>query len=264
MRGRTVSAAAVYAAAETSVLVDGCVQKSAGEYHGANSSAGVMIGSRGDEGGDRYFRGLVGEVVAFDRALNASELAAMQAYFAAAWPSMPAKESCAPQPPKPPASADGLLVSSMYAITRYVQAIQSRNSPAAPQWVPIKFNGLAFNAQRGQNGEADWRNWGASNWYQNTRLPYGTMLGAGDVEQFEVILEYTLNQLQLLGPRTLAYFNHSGLWTPETHHLSGAYDWHDYSECDANSHAAGGLPAWLCASGYIAVDQGGDSGTGEM
>ena len=55
-----------------------------------------------------------------------------------------------------------------------------------------------------------------------------------------------------------------GYWTPETHHLSGAYDWHDYSECDDHSHGAGGLPVWLPASGYIAVDQGGDSGTGEI
>jgi hypothetical protein len=78
-----------------------------------------------------------------------------------------------------------------------------------------------------------------------------------------VILKYTLNQLQLLGPRTMAYFNHSGYWTPETHHLSGAYDWHDYSEC-SDSHGPGGLPVWLPASGYIAVDQGGDSGTGEI
>lgn len=36
------------------------------------------------------------------------------------------------------------------------------------------------------------------------------MLAAGDFEEFEVILEYTLNQLQLLSQRTLAYFNHSG------------------------------------------------------
>ena len=260
VHGRLVSAAAVFNGAprETTLFVDGCVQRHSTDFNGMNASAGVMVGSRGDEGNNRYFKGIVGEVITFDRALNASELALMQAYLKASWPSTPPKNSCASQPPKPPPDSDGWQVSYMYALTRYVQAIQSRGT-----WVPIKFNSLAFTAEHSSNGEADWRNWGASNWYQNTRLPYGTMLAAGDFEEFEVILSYTLNQLQLLGPRTMAYFNHSGYWTPETHHLSGAYDWHDYSEC-SDSHGPGGLPVWLPASGYIAVDQGGDSGTGEI
>jgi alpha-L-fucosidase 2 len=119
-----------------------------------------------------------------------------------------------PSPTSPAAQ-----LNSMYAITRYTQVIQSRGT----KW-PIKFNGMAFVAAVGSNGEAEYRDWGASNWWQNTRLPYGAMLAAGDFDEFKVILDYIANQEVLLGQRTLAYWNHTGMWTTETTHLSGAYD----------------------------------------
>ena len=56
----------------------------------------------------RYFRGAVAEVLVYPRALNASELAATQAYFAAAHPAMPAP-ACVPPP------GDGFCVGSMCA-----------------------------------------------------------------------------------------------------------------------------------------------------
>lgn len=149
----------------------------------------------------------------------------------------------------------GQQLSSAYQLTRYVQAVQSRGTI----W-PIKFNGGAFIAAMGGDGEADKRGWGPSNWWQNTRLPYGTMLAAGDFEQFEVLLDYLLNQLVFLNQRTLAYFNHSGFWTTETTHLTGAYDAGDYG-CGASR---AGYPDWLAVSGFIHVDQGGDSGMPEM
>jgi hypothetical protein len=54
------------------------------------------------------------------------------------------------------------------------------------------------------------------------------------------------------------YWNHSGMWTTETHHLSGAYDSSDYG-CSRPA----GYPVSIMTSGYLHVDQGGDSGTGE-
>ena len=108
---------------------------------------------------------------------------------------------------------------------------------------------------------ADYRIWGPSNWWQNTRLPYGAMLAAGDVDEQRVILDYLMNAAALLVPRTQAYFNHSGMWTTETHHLTGAYQMFDYG-CDARSRPAG-YPFQYEASGYLRVDQGGNSGTGE-
>ena len=92
---------------------------------------------------------------------NASEVAAVRAYLAAQWPQArrPAGASCADR-------EEGFKVSQMYAVTRYTQAVQSRNT----LW-PLKFNGMAFVAAMGSSGEADYRDWGACNWWQNTRLP---------------------------------------------------------------------------------------------
>jgi len=48
-----------------------------------------------------------------------------------------------------------------YALTRYQQAIQSRNTD-----FPIKFNGQMFVATMPEEGtlNADYRDWGAANW----------------------------------------------------------------------------------------------------
>jgi len=62
-----------------------------------------------------------------------------------------------------PSPSDGFQLSQMYALTRYVQAVQSRNT-----LFPIKFNGCAFIAAM---DDPDGRDWGPSNWWQNTRLP---------------------------------------------------------------------------------------------
>jgi hypothetical protein len=121
-------------------------------------------------------------------------------------------------------SDDGFVLSQQYALTRFVQAIQSRDQ-GGNGWVPIKFNGMMFTAEvkssyscpsfvhtliirtrtqhtrtlivhtrvhaltlslthapRFQVGpEATksgptFRDWGANEWWQNTRLPYWTML----------------------------------------------------------------------------------------
>ena len=84
------------------------------------------------------------------------------------------------------------------------------------------------------------------------------MLAAGDFDTFQVILDYMANQEVFLGQRTLAYWNHTGMWTTETTHLLGAYDNTDFG-CSRGSD----WPDWLMQSGYLHVDQGGDSGTGE-
>ncbi len=55
-----------------------------------------------------------------------------------------------------------------------------------------------------------------------------------------------------------SYWGHPGMWTTETTHLSGAYCPADYGCGDRT-----GWPDYLEQSGYLHVDQGGDSGTGE-
>ena len=94
--------------------------------------------------------------------------------------------------------------------------------------------------------------------WQNTRLPYGAMLAAGDFDTHKVILDYYVNMAAYLSQRTVLYWNHTGVWTTETQHLTGAYTMTDYG-CSGRD----GLPVWLEASGYLHVDWAGDSGTGE-
>jgi hypothetical protein len=71
--------------------------------------------------GHRYFKGAIGEVIVYPRALNSSELSTIQGYLEAAWPAM-APKHCA-SPPTP-----AYQLSQMYAVTRYTQAIQSRGT----------------------------------------------------------------------------------------------------------------------------------------
>ena len=94
------------------------------------------------------------------------------AWWAAFWARsyVSVNASCTPGGGDP---CDGFTLSRKYALTRYVQAVQSRNT-----WVPIKFNGMAFIAAMGTRGEADFRQWGFGNWWQNTRLPVSLRCGA--------------------------------------------------------------------------------------
>ena len=139
-----------------------------------------------------------------------------------------------------------------YALTRYVQAIQSRNV----KW-PIKFNGMLFTANKPPL--ADTRDWGPSNWWQNTRLPYGPMLGMGDVDTYLPLLEYYLNMLPFALGRTSTYFNHTGIFFTETKTIFGAYAPQDYG-CSRTP----GYPVWLEQNQYIHLDYGGDGGTPEV
>ena len=119
------------------------------------------------------------------------------------------------------------------------------------------------------------------------------MLIAGDFDLHRVILDYYTNMAKLLGPRTQQYWGHPGVWTTETQHLTGAYDMSDYG-CGRPGSPSDPYPyqymqvrevartrPFCCSqsapptapladalffssqSGYLHVDQGGDSGTGE-
>jgi len=251
LAGRLVQVDATFDAGGARVAVGGCAHAEQRDVPTGRAGEGVMVGSRGNEPG-RYFKGDVGEVIVYPRALNASEAAAVRAYLAAQWPQVPAHR-CVPSR----RSDKGFELSQMYAVTRYTQAIQSRNT----LW-PIKFDGGAFISKMGSNGEADTNVWGTCNWWQNMRLPYGAMLAAGDDDTFQVLLDYMLNQEKLLSPRTELYFGHPGMWTTETAHLAGMYRPFDYDLCGSQNRT--GWPVWLENSPYLHVDWGGDSGTGEF
>ena len=152
LRGRPAVLTTVYSGAggRSTLYVDACAEASTAQAVGASTE--VQIGTRNDELG-RFFKGVVGEVVVFPYALNASELAAMHDYLLGAWP-VPALKACSPSNKKL-----SMAVEQKYALTRYVQAVQSRNT----LW-PEKFNGMAFTAFAGTSGEAEYRGWGPANW----------------------------------------------------------------------------------------------------
>ena len=244
---------ASYQQASAALYVDDCLQVQA-PHAGAPSAGGVQIGARNEEDGlGRFFRGALAEVVVFDRALSPDEAAAMSAYFKRAYPSLQPQARCTAT------RAGGFQLSRAYALTRYVHAIQSRGGI----W-PLKFNGMAFVAAVNKGGgEPDYRDWGASNWWQNTRMPYGAMYAAGDFDEARVVLDYYANIAKFVAPRSLLYWNHTGLWLPETQTLFGAYDSADYGGEGCSYPRPPGYPVALQASKYLHLDPGGDSGTGE-
>jgi len=73
-----------------------------------------------------------------------------------------------------------------YVLQRFMNACSGRGGS------PIKFNGSIFTVEKNpgaspetEEGDPDWRNWGGSYWFQNTRLSYWPMLAGGDFEMME-------------------------------------------------------------------------------
>lgn len=152
-----------------------------------------------------------------------------------------------------------------YAQTRYLQAIQ------AGTWVPIKFNGMLFTAQLppefGSSGQVhygpNYRDWGAANWWQNTRLAYWNMFASADFDRMRTLFDYYLQMLDFLEVRTKVAFNHTGIYTTETSTLFGAYDPCDYGK-DAALRNATDLNFGYEETPWIRFDMGGDAGLPEL
>jgi len=126
IRGRLVTAASLYTATGPSAFyVDGCLQGSVSIPGSAGE--GVMIGTRNDELG-RYFKGSMGEVVVFDHALSVTELAAMEAYFLEAWPSLPPKLVCNAAKQGPLTVGQSPLPSSGSPTTRFTWSLFAQTS----------------------------------------------------------------------------------------------------------------------------------------
>lgn len=129
IRGRAVVASSVYSASGPSFsLVDGCVQYTAA-VAGSVSSGGAQLGKRWNDV-PRFFRGALAEVVVFPRTLNASELAAMHAYFFAAYPAIVPKKHCAPSAGSF-AVGRSSLPSAAGATTAFAVAVTANAAPAA-------------------------------------------------------------------------------------------------------------------------------------
>ena len=117
-------------------------------------------------------------------------------------------------------NASAEAVTKGYALQRFVTACAARGA------YPIKFNGSIFTVDSVVDGagfDADYRRWGGPYWFQNTRLVYWPMLASGDFEMMQPFFRMYFNDLIVAKRRTRAYFDHDGIFFPETMYFWGAY-----------------------------------------
>lgn len=243
---RPVVVAAQYSATTTASWVDSCPNTFNRAAKG-ESSSGYQVGSRLLEShagqpvspidAGRFFNGDIAEIIVYSSILSVEQREMVEKYLSTKW-DLPPLLKC--DPPPPPPVPESFQISQQYAITRFVQAAQTRASKT--MW-PIKFNGLTgYIANRGN--ACDQRDWGSMNWWQNTRLPYWTMFGPGDFEQLEVVFKYYLNMVQFANGRTQIYFNHTGIFFTETKQLFGAFG-------AGHGDTSKGWPIWLESNDYV-------------
>ena len=114
-------------------------------------------------------------------------------------------------------------VARNYALQRYVNACSGRGNS------PIKFNGSIFTVDtenlegKFQGFDADYRRWGGPYWWQNTRLPYWSMLEAGDFDLMLPLFRMYREALPIRKLATKTYYNHEGAFFPETMYFWGTY-----------------------------------------
>jgi len=115
-----------------------------------------------------------------------------------------------------------------YLLQRYMNACAGRGN------VPIKFNGSIFTVdvprpvKQTFGFDADYRDWGACYWWQNTRLPYWAMLYSGDFELMKPLFEMYMKALPLAKFRSEKYYKHKGAMYPETMYFWGTWNNENY------------------------------------
>jgi hypothetical protein len=110
---------------------------------------------------------------------------------------------------------------------RYLTACGARGE------FPVKFNGSIFNMDGASgleagpfgkhNYDADYRAWGGEYWFQNQRQIYWPMLAAGDYEMMLPLFRMYADMLPMARKRTELYYNHKGVFFPETLTIFGTY-----------------------------------------
>ena len=124
--------------------------------------------------------------------------------------------------PDPGRQSEAEAVTRGYILQRYMNACGGRGGS------PIKFNGAIFTTDtynRKESGgfDADFRRWGGPYWFQNTRLPYWSMLESGDMEMMRPLFEMYMKTLPLRQFATKKYYGHSGAYYPETMNFWGTW-----------------------------------------
>ena len=121
-------------------------------------------------------------------------------------------------------TSEASFVSRGYVLQRWVNACGGRGA------YPIKFNGSIFtvDAQVGsEHYDGDFRRWGGMFWWQNTRLPYWSMLASGDFDLIQPLFAMYKRSLGLCRDKTRLYYGHEGAFFPET-----MYFWGTNGNCD--------------------------------
>ena len=102
-------------------------------------------------------------------------------------------------------------VTKGYVLQRFMNACSGRGGS------PIKFNGSIFTVEKTPgappataDGDPDWRCWGGSYWFQNTRLCYWPMLASGDFDMMDPWFRMYLKALPLSKARMQAYYKFEG------------------------------------------------------
>ncbi len=114
-------------------------------------------------------------------------------------------------------------VSKNYNLQRYMNACAGRGNS------PIKFNGSIFTVDtknlnnRWGGFDADYRQWGGPFWWQNTRLPYWSMLEAGDFDLMQPLFKMYHDVLNIRKYATRTYYGHEGAFYIETMRHWGTY-----------------------------------------
>jgi len=123
---------------------------------------------------------------------------------------------------------DAFVVSRGYALQRYVNACAGRGA------YPIKFNGSIFTVEGLEKGESrgpDYRRWGPGYWWQNTRLPYISMLTSGDAEMTAPLYKmYCQDLFEYHKYRTRMHTGHGGIYVPECIYFWGEMFAETYGE----------------------------------
>ena len=123
-------------------------------------------------------------------------------------------------------------VNNGYVWQRFMLACAGRGS------YPIKFNGSLFTADwpvPGKPVDADYRMWGGCYWFQNTRLCYWAMLGAGDYDEMKPLFQMYREMLPMAEYRSRQWYQHDGAEFFETSNFFGALRQGDYG-MDRTNH----------------------------
>ncbi|MCX6921833.1 MAG: DUF5703 domain-containing protein [Verrucomicrobia bacterium] len=116
--------------------------------------------------------------------------------------------------------AEAERVTQGYTLQRFINACAGRGA------LPIKFNGTIFTTDgsyQGQRFDPDFRMWGGPYWFQNTRLPYWSMLASGDFDCMQPLFRMYTDSLPLAQYRARRYYGHGGAFWPETQYFWGTY-----------------------------------------